>query len=64
MARNGGIFHKTSGPGQVGDDSRSSAKQNTAVGSGSRPTKSSIPLEDSAPSNPKTLDRNPPSPLK
>ena len=34
----------------------SSAKQNTAVGSGSRPTKSMFPLESSAPKDPHGLD--------
>ena len=36
-----------------------SASQNTAVGSGSRPTKSKIKLDTSAPSEPRTLGRAP-----
>ena len=43
---------------------QTSRAQNTAVGSGSRPTKSSVPIKTSAPMNAKTLDRNPPSSLK
>lgn len=38
-----------------------SAMQNTSVGSGSRPTKSSIKIETSEPTNAYTLDRDPPS---
>lgn len=36
-----------------------SAPQKTAVGSGSRPTKSKIMLDTSAPSQPRTLGRAP-----
>ena len=36
---------------------QSSRAQNTAVGSGCRPTKSKITIMSSAPSNPKTLGR-------
>lgn len=42
----------------------SSAKQNTEVGSGSRPTKSMYPLPTSAPTEPHTLGRSPPEWLK
>lgn len=56
-----GIISKSPSMPQMKGDS---AKQNTAAGSGSRPTKSMYPIETSAPMNPHTLDRNPPSPLK
>jgi hypothetical protein len=46
--------------GAKAGDSRKSATQNTSVGSGSRPGKVSKPIETTAPSNPHTLDRNPP----
>ncbi len=39
---------------------QSSAAQNTAVGSGSRPGKTRFPIESSAPADPCTLDRDPP----
>jgi len=42
----------------------SSMKQNTSVGSGSRPTSSRVKIETSAPSNPKTLSRSVPGALK
>lgn len=45
-------------------DSEKSAPQNTSVGSGCGVTASRIEIETSAPSNPHTLDRNPPNPLK
>lgn len=59
---NGGLFHdsKVTGSG----DGRSSAPQNTSVGSGSQPTKSRYPLHTSEPTNHHTLDRNPKNPLK
>lgn len=41
-----------------------SAAQNTAVGSGSRPTKSSMKIDTSAPMDPKTLGRDPGGSLK
>lgn len=44
----------------VATPSQSSAPQNTSVGSGSRPTRSSISIEDSAPMDGRTLDRSPP----
>jgi hypothetical protein len=44
---------------------QSSASQNTATGSGSRPGgKSSHPIATTAPSDPRTLDRSPPAWLK
>lgn len=57
MAKNGGLFHGASGPGQAGMESRKSMSQNTSVGSGSRPTKSKIAIRDAAPSDPKTMGR-------
>lgn len=45
-------------------DVGSSASQNTAVGSGSRPTKSSIDIPTSAPDDPRTLGRAPQGWLK
>lgn len=42
----------------------SSAPQNTAVGSGSRPTSSKIKIETSAPSDPQGLGRKPSGSLK
>jgi hypothetical protein len=36
-----------------------SAPMNTSVGSGSRPGNVKFPIEDSAPANPHTLDREP-----
>lgn len=39
---------------------QSSASQNTAVGSGSRPGSTRFPIESSAPANPRTMDRDPP----
>lgn len=50
--------------GGVMPPAQSSAPQNTAVGSGSRPGSVRMPIATSAPSNPRTMDRNPPSPLK
>lgn len=44
--------------------SQSSAAQNTAVGSGSRPTPSRIKIDTSAPMNPQTLGRSTPGALK
>jgi hypothetical protein len=41
--------------------SQSSAKLNTSVGSGSRPGTSRHTIDTSAPMNPRTLDRDPPS---
>lgn len=43
---------------------QSSAPQNTSVGSGSRPTSSSIKIQTSAPSEPLTLGRAPAGALK
>ena len=40
------------------DDKAKSAPQNTAVGSGSRPTASTMKIESSAPMNGKTLGRD------
>jgi hypothetical protein len=39
---------------------QSSAEQNTAVGSGSRPGTTKFRIESSAPMNPRMLDRDPP----
>lgn len=50
--------------GGVKAPAQSSAPQNTAVGSGSRPTTSKIEIPTSAPRNAQTLDRNPKNPLK
>jgi len=51
----GGMFHSV--PKGVQPSSKGgSAPQNTAVGSGSRPTRSKIPLESSAPMDPYGLD--------
>lgn len=44
--------------------SQTSASQNTAVGSGSRPTKSSVKIETSAPMDGMTLGRAPKGYLK
>lgn len=46
--------------GTVKAPAQSSSKLDTSVGSGSRPGHTSMPIESSAPSNPHTLDRNPP----
>jgi hypothetical protein len=43
---------------------QTSAPQNTAVGSGSRPTMSKIKIETSAPEDPKTLGRKTPGALE
>jgi hypothetical protein len=40
---------------------QSSAPQNTAVGSGSRPGAVKMPIMTSAPANAHTMDRNPPA---
>jgi hypothetical protein len=51
----GGLFHSV--PKGVQPPSKGgSAPQNTSVGSGSRPTRSSIPIESSAPMDPYGLD--------
>ena len=50
--------------GGVKAPAQSSRGQNTAVGSGSRPTASSIKIDSSAPTNPKTLGRSTPGALK
>ncbi len=42
----------------------SSMKQNTSVGSGSRPTKSKVKIPTSAPPHPHNLGRKPPGSLK
>ncbi len=46
--------------GSVKAPTQSSAQQNTSVGSGSRPGNVKMPIEDSAPADPHTLDRDPP----
>ena len=43
---------------------QSSRGQNTAVGSGARPTKSRIAIPSSAPANPRTLGRKVPGALE
>jgi hypothetical protein len=50
----------TIGMGKMGG----SRSQDTSVGGGSRPTKSKIKIETSAPNEPHMLDRKPPNPLK
>jgi hypothetical protein len=50
--------------GGVKPPAQSSRPQNTAVGSGSRPTASKIKIDSSAPHNPKTLGRSTPGALK
>lgn len=57
------IFHDAD-KGVVKAPAQSSAPQNTSVGSGSRPTKSRMSIETSAPSNPHTLGRDVPGSLK
>jgi hypothetical protein len=47
--------------GTVKAPPQSSAKLNTSVGSGSRPGTTRMPIESSAPSNARTLDRDPPA---
>lgn len=42
-------------------DTRSSAAQNTKVGSGSRPGAAKVSIETTAPANCHTMDRNPPA---
>ncbi len=49
--------------GGVKAPSQTSAPQNTAVGSGSRPTPSRIKIDTSAPADPKTLGRSVPGAL-
>ena len=53
----GSIFHPAHAMEQY---SGGSAPQNTAVGSGSRPTRSMHEIPTSAPENPHQLDRDPP----
>jgi len=50
----GGLFHPV--PKGVVQEKGSSAPQNTSVGSGSRPTKSTMPIHSSAPMDPYGLD--------
>lgn len=47
--------------GTVKAPSQSSAKMDTSVGSGSRPGMTRMPIESSAPENPRMLDRDPPA---
>ena len=51
------IFHKPAGSSHQMKPSGGSAKQNTAVGSGSRPTKSTHKIHSSAPEHPHKLGR-------
>lgn len=46
--------------GTVKAPPQSSAMQNTSVGSGSRPGNVKMPIESSAPADPRMLDREPP----
>ena len=46
--------------GTVKAPPQSSATQNTSVGSGSRPGSVRMPIESSAPADPRMLDRDPP----
>jgi hypothetical protein len=50
--------------GGVRPPAQSSAPQNTAVGSGSRPTGGKIGIDTSAPADPRTLGKAPPGWLK
>lgn len=50
----------THSKGGVKAPPQSSAKLDTSVGSGSRPGSVKMPIEDSAPMDARTLDRNPP----
>ncbi|HXJ61969.1 MAG TPA: hypothetical protein VNU68_35475 [Verrucomicrobiae bacterium] len=47
--------------GTVRAPSQTSAKMDTSTGSGSRPGNTRYPIESSAPSNPRMLDRDPPA---
>lgn len=47
--------------GMTTKEGGTSRTQSTAVGSGSRPGAASVPIKTTAPSNPHTMDRNPPS---
>lgn len=47
--------------GSVKAPPQSSAKVHTAAGSGSRPGNVRMPIDSSAPSNPRMLDRDPPA---
>lgn len=47
--------------GSVKAPAQRSAEQNTSTGSGSRPGNTRYPIESSAPSNPHTMDRDPPA---
>lgn len=47
--------------GSVKAPAQTSASQNTSVGSGSRPGAAKMPIESSAPADPRTLDRKPPA---
>lgn len=56
------MFRKV--PMGVQPPAQTSAPQNTSVGSGSRPTRSKMALESSAPEDPRTLGRAPEGWLK
>lgn len=47
--------------GTVKAPPQSSRQMNTALGSGSRPGMVRMPIESSAPANPRMLDRDPPA---
>ena len=59
----GGLFHG-GGNREGKGDGRTSAPQNTAVGSGSRPTRSKIAIDESAPADDKISVRDVPGSLK
>lgn len=50
MAKKGGLIHDAN-KGSMGRAKGTSMTQNVTVGSGSRPTKSRIPIETSSPSD-------------
>ena len=62
--KSGSMIHKDGGQGVKPDYSGQDGAQNTNVGSGSRPTKSMIPIPTSAPMNAHTLGRDVPGSLK
>lgn len=62
MARKSGLFHSV--PKGAQEPRGTSTPQNTAVGSGSRPTRSRIGIESSAPADPYGLGRKTGNALK
>lgn len=59
-----GIIHGASKGVMANSDRGTSAPQNTAVGSGSRPTRSKIMIDTSSPMDCKTQGRSTPGALK